>query len=77
MQYYSDDEITKAMQNYKRIISEPEFDLPVQFQYKTFYSFMGKGVEKFADGAKPFEYYKKRESQGSVKKQHLVTNLEA
>ncbi len=72
---YTNEEIITAMQNYKRVISEPEYDLPPQFQYKTFQGFIGKGVEKFMDNAKPFEIYKKRQQQAQGKKQGLVTTI--
>lgn len=73
---YSDAEIEEAMKNYHRIITEPDFEIQPQFQYKTFQSFMGKGVERFNANAKPFEAYKKRTQPTSNKKQGMITNLD-
>lgn len=72
---YSNDEIEEAMHNYKQVISEPEYDLPPQFQYKSFQSFIGKGVEKFSASAKPFEVYKKRTGPPGAGKKIGVTDM--
>jgi predicted phage replisome organizer len=52
---YSDDEIEKAIQNYKTVISGAEYDLPEKFQYGTFVAFLKKGVVQYVDSAKPLE----------------------
>ena len=52
---YSDDEIEQAIQNYKTVISGPEYDLPEKYQYGTFLAFLKKGVVQYVDSAKPLE----------------------
>ena len=58
---YADAEIEKAIENYKTVISGPEYDYDEKYQYKTFVAFLKKGVQQFVDDAKPMENHKKKE----------------
>lgn len=52
---YSDDEIETAIQNYNTVTTDPGYDLPEKFRYKTFLAFLKKGIVQYVDDANPLE----------------------
>jgi hypothetical protein len=59
MRVYPDDVSLKAMENYAKIVSSPEYN-PGGCVYHSFISFMIRGVEKYCDEAAPFSTFKSR-----------------
>jgi hypothetical protein len=55
---WDDDMAIGAMRNYKRVKTEPDYD-PGSCVYRSFIGFMSKGVEKYRDEAKPFDFFRK------------------
>ena len=50
---YTDDEIETAIQNYNTVTTDPAYDLPEKYRYKTFLAFLKKGIVQYVDDANP------------------------
>ena len=59
---YSTEEIIQAIDNYAKILQDINYD--PQAVYSSFPGFMGRGVEIYADSAKPFELVRKKRQAG-------------
>jgi hypothetical protein len=68
MQVYDDAVSLGAMENYSKVITEPQYD-PGGCTYRGFISFMIRGVEKYCDEARPFESFKSKGGTGPPKGQ--------
>lgn len=58
LSFYSGDEITQAIRAYATIQTDPAYEMG--FQYQTVITFLTKGLEAFAPGAKPLERYARK-----------------